>query len=141
KKSEGAGIYNTPVLKGDVLYGITTAGGGGGFGGGGGGGGGGRPGMGRGGAGHLFCLGAQTRGVPWEGNGPRRDCGAILDAGSVLLGLTRDSNLVAFEPNSKEFKEVARFKVAETPSWTCPIVSGNRVFVKDRDAVTLWVIP
>jgi hypothetical protein len=37
---------------------------------------------------------------------------------------------------------VAKYKVAPADSqvWSYPIISGNRVFVKDKDSVTLWTI-
>jgi hypothetical protein len=66
--------------------------------------------------------------------------GSVVDAGSVLLVLTPSSELVAFQPNDKKYIEQARIKVAETPTYAYPVVSGNRLFVKDRDAVTLWTI-
>jgi outer membrane protein assembly factor BamB len=119
KKSQAAGIYNTPVLKDGLLYGLATAGRG---------------------ATNLFCMDALTGDELWTDKTARGDCGEVLDAGSVLLALTSDSNLIAFKPSKKEFAELARIKVAETPTWAYPIVTGNRVFVKDRDSVILWAI-
>jgi outer membrane protein assembly factor BamB len=130
-KSQAASIYNTPVVKDGLIYGLTSAGGGGG---------GGRM-MGGRGPTNIFCLSAKTGDVLWTDPTKRGECGAILDAGSVLLALTSDSDLIVFKPSEKEYAEVAKYKVADTPTWAGPIVSGNRVFVKDRDAVTLWTIP
>jgi hypothetical protein len=31
-------------------------------------------------------------------------------------------------------------KVAETPTYAHPVLAGNRVFVKDKDSLTLWTI-
>ena len=42
------------------------------------------------------------------------------------------------EPNSKQFKQLASYKVAEGGTHAYPVLSGNRIFIKDRDAVTLW---
>ena len=67
--------------------------------------------------------------------------GSIVDAGSVLLALTPASQLVVFEPGAKEFKEIARIKVADSPTYAYPVVSGNRIFVKDQNSVTLWRVP
>jgi len=75
-----------------------------------------------------------------HGGAKRGGCGAILDAGSVLFALTSDKELVVFKPSDKAFTEVAKYKVADTPIWAAPIVSGNRVFVKDKDSLTLWTI-
>jgi outer membrane protein assembly factor BamB len=154
KKSQAAGIYNTPVLKDGLLYGLSSgagggrgrrgAGGGAGGGGGGGGGGRGRGGRGRGGMmggpTNIFCMDAKTGNVLWTDKNPRGQCGAIFDAGSVLLALTSDSKLVVFKPSKKGFEEVAKYKVADTETWAYPIIVGNRVFVKDKDKVTLWTI-
>ena len=60
--------------------------------------------------------------------------------GSVLLALTSDSNLLVFKPSNKEYMEVAKIKVAESPTWAPPIIVGNRVFVKDQSTLTLWTI-
>ena len=62
-------------------------------------------------------------------------------AGNVLLLLSSDSNLVAIKPDKDEFKQVAKYKVADTPTWAMPIIAGKRIYVKDRDSLTLWTIP
>jgi outer membrane protein assembly factor BamB len=56
--------------------------------------------------------------------------------------LSNDGQLVVFDPSSKDYKELARYKVAERADgpWSCPILTGNRVFVKDKDSLTLWTI-
>jgi outer membrane protein assembly factor BamB len=47
-------------------------------------------------------------------------------------------NLVPFKPDRKEFKELARYKVADLPAFAMPIVTGDRVYVKDRESLFLW---
>ena len=66
--------------------------------------------------------------------------GSIVDAGSVLLALTPSSELIAFEPGEKAYTELARIKVADSQTHAYPILSGNRIFIKDKDSVTLWTI-
>jgi outer membrane protein assembly factor BamB len=66
--------------------------------------------------------------------------GSVVDAGSVLLALTPASELIAFQPSEKAYTELARIKVADTPTHAYPVVSGNRLFVKDQNAVTLWTV-
>jgi hypothetical protein len=58
----------------------------------------------------------------------------------VLLALTPAAQLVVFEPNATELKQVASYKVAEEGTFAYPVVSGNRVFIKDKDSLTLWTI-
>ena len=66
--------------------------------------------------------------------------GSIVDAGSVLLALTPAAELIAFQPDDKKYTELARIKVADKPTHAYPVLSGNRVFVKDQDSVTLWTV-
>jgi outer membrane protein assembly factor BamB len=105
--------YNTPVLKDGLLFGLT-------------------------GRQNFFCVNAQTGEVLWTDTAQRGECGTVLDAGTVLLALTSDSELVAFQPSGKGYTELARIKVADTPTWTYPVIDGKRVFVKDQDSLTLW---
>jgi hypothetical protein len=66
--------------------------------------------------------------------------GSIVDAGSVLLALTPASQLIVFQPDEKAYTELARIKVADSPTHAYPVVSGNRIFAKDKDSVTLWTV-
>ena len=54
--------------------------------------------------------------------------------------MTPAAELIVFKPSDKEFTELAKYKVASTPTYTYPIVSGNRIYIKDQDAVTLWTL-
>jgi outer membrane protein assembly factor BamB len=116
---EGAAQYNTPVLKDGKLYGLS---------------GGGR------GATNVFCMDAKTGKVLWTDKTSRGQCGAILDVGPVLVGLSSNSDLFVFKPSDKEYQEVTRYKVADSETWAEPVLAGKRVFVKDRDALILWTI-
>jgi hypothetical protein len=44
----------------------------------------------------------------------------------VLLALTPGAQLIVFEPNDKEFKQIASYKVSENETHAYPIASGNR---------------
>lgn len=110
--------YNTPVLKDGRLYGL----------------------MGTGQTTKIYCQDAKTGKTLWEDTTSRGQCGYILDAGSVMVELSSDSNLVVFKPDAKDFTEVAKYKVADTGTWASPILDGKRVFVKDRDSLILWTV-
>src|SRR5262249_9104600 len=100
--------FNTPVLKDGFLYGLSSAS-------------------------TLFCVNAADGKTAWTT--PRIEgqtgYGSIVDAGSVLIALTPSPNLIVYETNNKEFKEIARYKVGESDTYAYPILSGNRIFVKD----------
>jgi outer membrane protein assembly factor BamB len=112
-------MFNTPVLKDGLLFGLSSAN-------------------------RFYCMDAQTGKTLWTDATPRGNCGAILDAGPVLLALTNNSELIAMQPSNKEYVEVAKYKVADQTGnsgpWAYPIISGNRIFVKDRENVTLWTM-
>lgn len=64
----------------------------------------------------------------------------MVDAGSVVLALPDNSELIAFKPADKQLEELARIKVADTPTYAYPVIAGKSVFVKDKDAVTMWTL-
>ncbi len=74
------------------------------------------------------------------GGGGRAGFGSIVDAGSVIFSLTPTAQLQVFEPNGAEFKSIANYKVADGGTYAYPIITGNRIFIKDADSVTLWTI-
>ncbi|HUR44702.1 MAG TPA: PQQ-binding-like beta-propeller repeat protein [Candidatus Saccharimonadales bacterium] len=74
------------------------------------------------------------------GGGGRAGYGSVVDAGKVMMALTPNSRLIVFEPNGKEFKRVASYKVAPSATHAYPIASGNRIFIKDKDSVILWTV-
>jgi outer membrane protein assembly factor BamB len=143
KNAENSLIYNTPVLKDGLLYGVSTAN-------------------------VLFCVKADDGQTAWTaplsgqpggqpppaaapppgkggkggrgGGGGNAGYGSVVDAGSVLLALTPAAQLIVFAPSGTEFKQLASYKVADEGTFAYPIVSGNRIYIKDKDAVTLWTI-
>ncbi len=80
------------------------------------------------------------RGGGRRGGGSRGDHGSVVSAGKVLLGLTPSSELIVYEPNGDEVKELAKYKVSEKKTYAYPIPIGNRIYVKDDDSLTLWTL-
>ncbi len=66
--------------------------------------------------------------------------GSVVDAGSVLLALTPSAQLIVLEPSDKELKQLASYKVAAGQTHAYPVASGNRIFIKDKDSLTLWTV-
>jgi outer membrane protein assembly factor BamB len=107
--------FNTPVLKDGLLFGLSDRG-------------------------NFFCLNAQTGQAAWTDTNKLSNFGAVLDVGSCLLALPEKSELIVFKPDGKEYGELARYKVADTPIYAHPVISGNRVFVKDQESVAMWMV-
>jgi outer membrane protein assembly factor BamB len=115
--AELAPQFNTPVLKDGLLFGLSDKN-------------------------NLYCINAQTGKTAWTDATPRGSggFGAIVDAGSCLLALPSNSELTVFKPSDKQYEEIAKIKVAGTATYAYPIIAGNRIFVRDQDAVAMLAI-
>ena len=109
--------FNTPVLKDGLLFGLSNRN-------------------------NLFCINAQTGQTAWtDANASgSRGFGAIVGAGSCLIALANDSNLIVYKPDGNAYSEMKRYKVAETETYAHPVIAGNRVFIKDQDSVAMWTL-
>jgi outer membrane protein assembly factor BamB len=105
--------YNTPVLKDGFLYGLSNKS-------------------------RLFCINAKNGLTAWADDTPHQNFGSLIDAGSVLIAASSISDLVVFKPDGKIYSQLASIKVAETPVYAHPILSGNRIFIKDSDSLVLY---
>ncbi len=108
--------FNTPVLKDGMLYGISTDN-------------------------KVYCMSAENGKTTWVGSEEIDRFGSIVDVGSCLLALSPKSELIVIEPNVMEYKELARYKVSDSPVYAYPIATGNRIYIKDQeDSITLWTV-
>ena len=107
--------FNTPVLKDGWLFGLSDRG-------------------------KLFCMNASTGKTAWIDDTDYKNFGAILDAGSVILALPSNSELIAFKPDEKEYAELAHIKVADTPTYAHPVIAGKRIYVKDEETLAMWIV-
>lgn len=107
--------FCTPVLKDGLLYGLSDRG-------------------------MLFCLNAATGETAWTDNGRRSNYGAMIDAGPVVLTLPSNAELTAFKPGDKGYSEVAKIKVSSGETYAYPVIAGNRVIIKDKEAVTMYTL-
>ncbi len=107
--------WNTPILKDGFLYGFTDQR-------------------------RIYCIDASTGKTAWIDETVNSDFATIVDCGSVIIGFPSTGNLIIFNADPKAYKEIARYKVAETPVYAFPIVSGNVVYVKDADSLISYRI-
>jgi len=110
--------FSTPVLKNGLLFGISDRG-------------------------NLFCIDAATGKTAWidETSRDRMGFAAIVDAGSALLALAGNSELIVFKPDGAQFTQIRSYKVSDVETYAHPVVSGNRIFVKDQQSLAMWTIP
>jgi outer membrane protein assembly factor BamB len=103
------------VLAGDVLFGLSTRN-----------------------SGQYFAADAKTGKTLWTSEPRQASQAAIVRAGELILSLQNNGELVIFRRNGAAFDVVHRYKLADTETWTPPVISGNRVFVKDVATLALW---
>jgi outer membrane protein assembly factor BamB len=107
--------YSSPVLAGDLLFGMSDSKGG-----------------------HFFCLDANTGKTLWEGPArlgltQRREGNAsILNAGSVLLFLTDGGRLLVVKPSATAYEPIAEYRVSDTNTVAHPVFLGDRILIKDQ---------
>lgn len=108
-------VYNTPVIKDGLLYALSDRG-------------------------RFFCLDAQTGQEAWTDTNRVSNFGTLLEAGPMLLACTEKSGLFVIQPGRIRFQELARYKPSDLPVYACPVVAGNRLFVRDSESVSLYWI-
>lgn len=100
--------FVTSVLKGEVLYGMTDRG-------------------------NLFAMKLSSGEVLWLDSERRGTFGALLDGGSILLALTDSSELLAFAPSAESYQELAKLPLADSSTYSHPIVDGKHIYLKSKE--------
>lgn len=108
---------STPVLRGSTLYGLSTRQ-----------------------SGSLFALNAASGAVLWKGGARLGENASLTDIGSALLVLSTTGELLVYGPDGAGLKELAKYKVAETPVWAALAVAADNVLVKDLGHLTLFKV-
>ncbi|SHF86268.1 Outer membrane protein assembly factor BamB, contains PQQ-like beta-propeller repeat [Mariniphaga anaerophila] len=108
--------FNTPVLKEGFLYGHEAR------------------------LGKAFCLNAATGEVAWADTVSHNRFTSTLDLGNEILSLTANGKLLVFEPTPYKYSEKAAYKVSSTNTYAHPLVSGNRIYTKDKETFTCWEV-
>ncbi len=107
--------FSTPVLKDGFLYGLSNRS-------------------------RLFCINAGTGKTSWTDETALQNFGSIVDAGSVIIVTTSNSNFVVLKPDGQKYNQVALIKLKENSIYAHPVLSGNRIFIKDHDSLTLFTL-
>ncbi len=107
--------WNTPVLKDGFLYGFTDQR-------------------------RIYCIDASTGKTAWYDTTVNSDFATIVDCGPVIIGLPSTGNLIVMKPDPKAYTEVAKYKVAETPVYAFPVISGNAIYVKESENLLMYTL-
>ena len=109
--------FTSPVLRDGLLFGLSDKG-------------------------NLYCLDAKTGKTDWTDATARDRQGftSIVDGGSCLVALPSSSEMVVFKPDGKQYEEIAKIKVSDTPIYAHPVLAGNRIFIRDAESVALLAV-
>jgi len=91
-------------------------------------------------SGQYFGLDLDNGEVLWKSEPRQAENAGIVRAGNTIFSLQDDGELVVVRHSRTGFDVLERYEVANSPTWTQPTVSGNRMFVKDVSTLTLFAL-
>ena len=91
-------------------------------------------------SGQYFLLDVKSGKTMWTGMPRQAENAAIVRAGSIVFSLEDDAELIVGRVNASGFQELKRYTVASSATWAQPVISGNRIFVKDVSTLALWTV-
>lgn len=90
--------------------------------------------------GQYYIVDPGTGKTLWTSAGRQAAQAAIHTVGDLVFSLEDDGELVVMRVTPASGEPVRRYKLAEAETWTQPVISGNRVFVKDVSSLALWTL-
>ena len=91
--------------------------------------------------GQLFALDLTTGQTLWTSEGRLGENASLVRTDKVVWALTTAGELIVFKDSEKQFEPLARYKVAETPTWAHLVVLNGGVLVKDESKLMRWRWP
>ena len=83
----------------------------------------------------IVCVSLENGELAWASQNVKGKYFSLVVAGSAVLVLTSEGELIVFKADAKECTELARWKVSEKGSWAHLALAGNRLYVKDKDTL------
>lgn len=105
---------NSPVLKGNLLFGMSHRN-----------------------KGQFFCLDAATGKVLWTGDPRQGENAAMLIAGDRIFSLTNDADLIITGVADRGAGVIKKYRVANSPTWAHPALTGKGILIKDENSLAL----
>lgn len=89
-------------------------------------------------SGQLFCLNPDTGELEWQSRGRSGQNVTFLAIPDHIVALINDGKLKIFSAAGTDTKQVASYRVADSPTWAPPVVLADGFLVKDREFLTRW---
>jgi outer membrane protein assembly factor BamB len=91
-------------------------------------------------SGQFFWADARTGTTIWRSAPRQAGNAAITRSADYLFVLKDDGELMVARSTPGGFEPLKTYAVADSATWAPPVISGNRVFVKDVSTLALWTL-
>ena len=91
-------------------------------------------------SGQYFVLDARSGELEWLGEPRAAQNTAVVKADDVLFLLNDDAELTVARIGRGGLERLRTYTVADSPTWAQPAISGNRLFIKDLNTISLWTV-
>lgn len=89
-------------------------------------------------SGQLFCLNPDNGEIVWQSRGRSGQNVTFLAIPDHVVALINNGELKIFSAAGTDTKQVASYRVANSPTWAPPVVLSDGFLVKDRELLTRW---
>ena len=90
--------------------------------------------------GQFFAIDAVAGRTLWLSEPRQADNAAVVHSGNLWFALENDGELDVIRASPAQFEVLKKYTVATTETWAQPVLSGQRVFIKDLSTISLWTI-
>ena len=91
-------------------------------------------------SGQYFAIDANTGETHWLSEPRVAENAAVVRAGNLWFALDTEARLSVSRANPKQMEVLKRYTVADTATWAQPVLSGQRMFIKDLSTISLWMV-
>jgi len=91
-------------------------------------------------SGQFFWADAKSGKALWTSEPRQAGNAAITRSGNLLFVLKEDGTLMVARADPTGFTPMKTYTVATSVTWAPPVISGNRIFVKDAETLALWTL-
>lgn len=118
ENAEYSMYMSSPVVDGDVMYGMTNKR-----------------------KGSVFAMDVKTGKVLWSTPGREGTNMSLVAAGNLLFLLNETGDLKVIRRSAAKYDSVVEYKVSEETTWAQPLVLGKNLLVKDAKTLKMYRLP
>ena len=90
--------------------------------------------------GQFVAVDPETGQIRWATEGRNATSAAVIAAGSHLVYLTTEGQMIVTPIDPSKYEEIRRYTVASSSTYAHPVVLRDRVLVRDQSALTSWTV-